>query len=211
MGADEEQVLGRVRNLMESGVIRRLGANFTSRKLGYTSTLCAARVPPEALERFVEVVNRYPGVTHNYLRRHHFNVWFTLIAESPERLEQILAEILRGLRGGDAEPAGRGNLQDQSRFSPLKTMTSGSQAPAWEPACLPSSCLAKLCCNISMLYAIPRRPQAELGVKLAFPSRSLGTRREGPLILILVLILPFTENRKRKTAFKKPPLIQVGL
>ncbi len=93
VGADEEQVLRRVRTLMESGVIRRLGANFTSRKLGYTSTLCAARVPPESLERFVEVVNRYPGVTHNYLRDHHFNVWFTLIAESPARLKQILAEI----------------------------------------------------------------------------------------------------------------------
>ena len=93
VGADEEQVLRRVRTLMESGVIRRLGANFTSRKLGYTSTLCAARVPPESLERFVEAVNRYPGVTHNYLRDHHFNVWFTLIAESPARLEQILAEI----------------------------------------------------------------------------------------------------------------------
>ena len=93
VGADEEQVLRRVRKLMESGVIRRLGANFTSRKLGYTSTLCAARVPPESLERFVEAVNRYPGVTHNYLRDHHFNVWFTLIAESPARLEQILAEI----------------------------------------------------------------------------------------------------------------------
>ncbi len=93
VGAGEEQVLRRVRKLMESGVIRRLGANFTSRKLGYTSTLCAARVPPESLERFVEAVNRYPGVTHNYLRDHHFNVWFTLIAESPARLEQILAEI----------------------------------------------------------------------------------------------------------------------
>jgi siroheme decarboxylase len=93
VGADEEQVLRRVRTLMESGVIRRLGANFTSRKLGYSSTLCAARVPPESLESFVEVVNRYPGVTHNYLRRHHFNVWFTLIAESAERLKQILAEI----------------------------------------------------------------------------------------------------------------------
>ena len=53
----------------------------------------AAHVEPELLERFVEVVNRYPGVTHNYLRRHHFNVWFTLIAESVARLEQILAEI----------------------------------------------------------------------------------------------------------------------
>ena len=122
VGADEEQVLGRVRNLMESGVIRRLGANFTSRKLGYTSTLCAARVPPESLERFVEVVNRYPGVTHNYLRRHHFNVWFTLIAESPAASRADPCRDLRGLRGGDPEPAGRGNLQDQSRFSPLNTI-----------------------------------------------------------------------------------------
>jgi DNA-binding Lrp family transcriptional regulator len=79
--------------MMANGVIRRIGANFTSRKLGYTSTLCAAHVPPEQLDRFVEAVNHYPGVTHNYLRRHYFNVWFTLIAESLERLDQILADI----------------------------------------------------------------------------------------------------------------------
>ena len=39
------------------------------------------------------MVNRYPGVTHNYLRKHRYNVWFTLIAESRERLAQILDEI----------------------------------------------------------------------------------------------------------------------
>ena len=93
VGAPEAEVVRRVQAMMDSGVIRRIGANFTSRKLGYTSTLCAAHVPEERLERFVEVVNRYPGVTHNYLRQHHFNVWFTLIAESLERLDQILAEI----------------------------------------------------------------------------------------------------------------------
>jgi DNA-binding Lrp family transcriptional regulator len=93
VGATEAEVVRRVQAMLDRGVIRRLGANFTSRKLGYTSTLCAAHVPPELLERFVEVVNRYPGVTHNYLRQHHFNVWFTLIAESTARLDQILAEI----------------------------------------------------------------------------------------------------------------------
>ncbi len=93
VGAPEAEVVRRVQAMMDSGVIRRLGANFTSRKLGYTSTLCAAHVPEELLERFVEVVNRYPGVTHNYLRRHHFNVWFTLIADSEARLKQILQEI----------------------------------------------------------------------------------------------------------------------
>ncbi|MBW1992440.1 MAG: AsnC family transcriptional regulator, partial [Deltaproteobacteria bacterium] len=86
VGASEAEVLRRVQRLYDAGVIRRIGANFTSRKLGYTSTLCAAEVPAEELERFAEVVNRYPGVTHNYLRRHRYNVWFTLIAESEERL-----------------------------------------------------------------------------------------------------------------------------
>jgi DNA-binding Lrp family transcriptional regulator len=93
VGASETEVLARVQALTEAGIIRRLGANFTSRKLGYTSTLIAARVPPEALDHFVAVVNRYPGITHNYLRRHHYNVWFTLIAESEERLGKILEEI----------------------------------------------------------------------------------------------------------------------
>jgi len=91
--ASEEEVIRRVKNMTEAGVIRRIGANFTSRKLGYTSTLCAAQVPEELLTRFAQVVNRYPEVTHNYLRRHRYNVWFTLIAESTERLDQILAEI----------------------------------------------------------------------------------------------------------------------
>jgi DNA-binding Lrp family transcriptional regulator len=93
VGASEAEVLARVIAMTESGIIRRLGANFTSRKLGYTSTLVAARVAPESLDHFVAVVNHYPGVTHNYLRRHRYNVWFTLIAASEERLNQILGEI----------------------------------------------------------------------------------------------------------------------
>jgi DNA-binding Lrp family transcriptional regulator len=93
VGATEGEVLARVKNMHDAGIIRRIGANFTSRKLGYTSTLCAARVPPQDLERFAALVNRYPGVTHNYLRKHRYNVWFTLIAESRERLAEILEEI----------------------------------------------------------------------------------------------------------------------
>jgi DNA-binding Lrp family transcriptional regulator len=93
VGTSEAEVLTRVKAMTEAGIIRRLGANFTSRKLGYTSTLCAARVPADKLDQFVTAVNRYPGVTHNYLRQHRYNVWFTLIADSEERLNRILAEI----------------------------------------------------------------------------------------------------------------------
>ena len=69
--------------------------NFQSAKLGFRSTLCAARVPEEQLESFVAEVNSHPGVTHNYLRNHAYNVWFTLIGPSWEEVCATLEEITR--------------------------------------------------------------------------------------------------------------------
>jgi DNA-binding Lrp family transcriptional regulator len=93
LGLTEKQVLERVRQLKEMGIIRRIGGNFVPDKLGYVSTLCAARVPKEKIEHFAEVVNRYPGVTHNYRRDNSYNIWFTFIAPSMEEIEQNLKEI----------------------------------------------------------------------------------------------------------------------
>lgn len=94
LGCSEEEALQRVKDLKDREVIRRIGANCNSRKLGYTSTLCAAKVPSSLMERFVEVVNSYMGVTHNYRRDHDYNIWFTLIAPSEEKIERILREII---------------------------------------------------------------------------------------------------------------------
>jgi DNA-binding Lrp family transcriptional regulator len=93
VGLKEQDVIDRVRRLKQSGVIRRIGGNFVPGKLGYVSTLCAARVPPEKLAHFTETVNRHPGVTHNYLRDNAFNVWFTFIAPSMEEIEASLRTI----------------------------------------------------------------------------------------------------------------------
>jgi DNA-binding Lrp family transcriptional regulator len=92
-GLAESEVLARVRRLKKSGIIRRIGGNFVPGKLGYVSTLCAARVPTEQVAGFAEAVNRHPGVTHNYLRENTYNVWFTFIAPSMEEIEQRLEEI----------------------------------------------------------------------------------------------------------------------
>jgi DNA-binding Lrp family transcriptional regulator len=89
----EEQVIERVRTLKEQGIIRRIGANFVPGKVGFVSTLCAAQVPEEKIDHFAQVVNRYPGVTHNYQRDNDFNVWFTFIARSREEIEISLARI----------------------------------------------------------------------------------------------------------------------
>jgi DNA-binding Lrp family transcriptional regulator len=93
VGISEEEALDRIRIMKQVGIIRRIGAIFDSRKLGFVSTLCAARVPEEKLKAFIEVVNSYPGVTHNYRRTHDYNVWFTFIAPSEENLKKYLAEI----------------------------------------------------------------------------------------------------------------------
>jgi DNA-binding Lrp family transcriptional regulator len=67
-GMKEKEILARVQRLKELGIIRRIGASFSAGAVGFTSTLCAARVPAEKIVEFVAVVNSYPGVTHNYER-----------------------------------------------------------------------------------------------------------------------------------------------
>lgn len=93
LGLSEEESFARIRSLRQRGYIRRIGANFQSGKLGFSSTLCAAKVPEEKLEDFVAAVNAEPGVTHNYLRDHSYNVWFTCIAPSAGNIAETLRQI----------------------------------------------------------------------------------------------------------------------
>ncbi len=95
IGISEEDAFKRVQNLKSSKLVRRLGANFQSSKLGFRSTLCAAKVPEEKMEEFTQRINGIVGVTHNYLRKHEFNIWFTLIASSWEKVEETLADITK--------------------------------------------------------------------------------------------------------------------
>lgn len=86
----EAEALARVRALKQRKIIRRLGANFQSKKLGFRSTLCAAKVPADKLDNFVAEVNALPEVTHNYIRKNVYNVWFTCIHSSWENVCQTL-------------------------------------------------------------------------------------------------------------------------
>lgn len=95
---DEQAVFDRVMGLVDDGTIRRLGASFDSRSLGYEPTLVALRLPDERVAEVAELVNRYGEVTHNYQRRGQWNLWFTVIARSSGRQGEILAEIRREAR-----------------------------------------------------------------------------------------------------------------
>ncbi len=94
LGLNENDVINRVKNLKENGIIRRIGGNFSPEKLGFFSTLCAARVPETQIDSFARTVNSFAGVTHNYIRQNEFNVWFTFIAQSVEEIEANLKLIV---------------------------------------------------------------------------------------------------------------------
>ena len=93
IGLTEDEVIRRISRMKENDISRRIGGNFVPEKVGFVSTLCAARVPDDKIELFSETVNRYRGVTHNYQRDHEFNVWFTFIAPSMDEIEANLKQI----------------------------------------------------------------------------------------------------------------------
>jgi siroheme decarboxylase len=80
-GIDEGEVLSRTARLLEKRIIREITPIFDTRALGYRSMLVAAKVDPEHPHRAASFINTHPGVTHNYLRDHDFNLWFTLAVE----------------------------------------------------------------------------------------------------------------------------------
>ena len=91
----EKEVLDRVARLKADGIIRRIGGNLVPGKLGFVSTLCAASVPDDKIDHFAEIVNSYPGVTHNYQRDNTYNVWFTFIAPSRDEIEKNQKQIAK--------------------------------------------------------------------------------------------------------------------
>jgi len=93
LNLSELDVIERIKRLKDKGIIRRIGGNLHSSRLNFVSTLCAAKVPEEKIDRFVEIVNHYPGVTHNYLRNHNYNIWFTFIAQDMAYIDNALKQI----------------------------------------------------------------------------------------------------------------------
>jgi len=84
-----------LKRLKKKGIIRRIGGNFVPEKLGFVSTLCAAKVSHDRIDSFARFVNRYPGVTHNYRRDNKYNIWFTFIAQSMDEIKKNLENISR--------------------------------------------------------------------------------------------------------------------
>ncbi len=105
LGSDETTVFDTVERLRASGVIRRIGGVCDSRNLGFISRLCAGTVPASSqdfssephdetpMEKFAAVVMSEPAITHNYIRSHEYNVWFTVISENESAIQAVVERI----------------------------------------------------------------------------------------------------------------------
>jgi DNA-binding Lrp family transcriptional regulator len=82
----EDEVMARTRRLLDERIIRQVTPIYDTRAFGYGSMLVAAKVDPELPWRAAKVINAHPGVSHNYLRNHDFNIWFTIAVEPDSKL-----------------------------------------------------------------------------------------------------------------------------
>jgi DNA-binding Lrp family transcriptional regulator len=99
----EDEVMARVRRLLGERIIRQVTPIFDTRALGHSSMLVAARVDPENPWRAANIINAHPGVSHNYLRNHDFNIWFTIATEPGSELGlQGTLEVLAREAGAES-------------------------------------------------------------------------------------------------------------
>ncbi len=103
VGVAEEQVLEAVQRLLDDRIIRQVTPIYDTRALGYGSMLVAAKVDPEHPWRAAKIINSHPGVSHNYLRNHEFNMWFTLAVEPDSKLGlQGTLDLLQEMTGAES-------------------------------------------------------------------------------------------------------------
>ncbi len=93
LGLKEEEVIERIKRLQAEKAIRRIGPIISTKKTGGVSTLVALKAPADRVDEIAQIINGYDEVSHNYLRPAEFNIWFTLSAESEDRMHEILKEI----------------------------------------------------------------------------------------------------------------------
>jgi DNA-binding Lrp family transcriptional regulator len=103
LGVAEEQVLADVRRLLGDRIIRQVTPIYDTRAFGYGSMLVAAKVDPEHPWAPAKIINSHPGVSHNYLRNHEFNMWFTIAVEEDSELGlQGTLDVLQELTGAES-------------------------------------------------------------------------------------------------------------
>ena len=95
LGLTEDELIEGVRDLIDAQQLSRFGPLWNAELLGGGVCLAAMAVPSQRFDEVAEMVNAHPEVAHNYERSHALNMWFVVSAETPERIDEVIAKIER--------------------------------------------------------------------------------------------------------------------
>lgn len=93
LGLEEDELITRLGRMLAEGVLTRIGPLYQIERMGGAFTLAALHAPVEAYEQVAQRVNALPQVAHNYAREHELNMWFVIATETPDEIEEVIAEI----------------------------------------------------------------------------------------------------------------------
>jgi uroporphyrinogen-III synthase len=94
LAVDSQNLLSRIRRMIELGIIRKIGGFPNLKRIGFTaSTLIGVKAPQDKLEEITNIINGLNSVSHNYLREHQYNLWFTITAIDNEEIQEIIESV----------------------------------------------------------------------------------------------------------------------
>jgi DNA-binding Lrp family transcriptional regulator len=184
IGLSGAAVLETLRKLQAESILREISAVLEGSALGYDSALVTGVVPPEDLERAVQAVNAHPTVTHNYLRNHRYNLWFTVAVPPVMNLEETLRILARESGVAVFHPMRRTRtFKIGVNFDPKTLQNCSAVAPASTAKAIEvGEAEARLFRALQTPLPLVERPFDELATKaevepealLAFARRHLG-------------------------------------
>ena len=185
LNTQEQAVFDAVENLRQSGIIRRIGGIYDSHRLGFISRLCAGKVTD--LEKFASAVNAIPAITHNYVRSHEYNVWFTVIAESEDEIRKVVDGLCASTDLPDV------HILSATKKFKINTVMGGAGAPVDSGVILSGGRSPKS--KDPDPHLSPWSAKAQWGLK---PSKTVAIKRCG--LFLIFMQKQFLSVRKRGNA-----------
>jgi siroheme decarboxylase len=98
---NEDDLIRTIDSFKQKNIVRDISAIFNASAIGYISALIAMEVPAEQTGQAASIINAHPGVSHNYLRDHRYNIWFTLAVNGSTTLEAEVKKLSERIKAKD--------------------------------------------------------------------------------------------------------------
>ncbi|ARM77108.1 AsnC family protein [Acidianus manzaensis] len=102
LGIREDELLSRIKTLIDNEIIKRIGMYINFRAKGMEGALVAADIPLDNLEKYRRISLGIHELTHNFIRNHpRYNVWLVIKAENRNQLDKKIESLMEEVNARD--------------------------------------------------------------------------------------------------------------